>query len=131
MSDVIMYYEGDCELCSRRVAFFRKYDTENHVAWQNISESMDGLGISFEEALKQALARDADGKLQRGLDAYITLWAVLPTWRFLSKAIAIAPVKVLLTLYYDFFAARHSAKRLHIAQTTKKSRRRKKNARKK
>lgn len=129
---IIVYYDGDCESCSGVVHFSQRFDKKTgKIQWQNIAENMDGLGIPFEEAIREFLVRDNDGKLQWGIDAFITLGQELPGWRFFASVASIPPLKMLLTVYYQFFARRHHKKRLATLAQTGIRRRKQKNTRKK
>lgn len=124
MPNIIVYYDGSCALCSRTIRFHRhSCPSEANVVWQDISRDMQGLGIPFEEATRQFLVRDAEGKLHRGIDAFIFLWGALPRLKLLARIASIAPVRALLSFYYGIVAERHSKKHLGHApgKTPKKN----------
>lgn len=117
MSKITFYYVSSCPTCQSYVNSMKDKDKEGVVHWHDMQKDMGDLGISYQEAVKQPLARDASGKLQRGVDAFITLWNELPAFRLIATGLNTALTKSLFSLYYQTFAEirpnKHSCYRYH------------------
>ena len=107
MSQVTMYFDGACPLCQREVALLKRLDKAKNVKWQDISKDIGDLvndGISFEEAMQQLHARDKNNQLQKGVDAFITVWRELPYFRILAFLGSLPGIKWLAAVSYAVFA---------------------------
>ena len=79
-----MYYDGACPICSKEVATYRRLDRDNAVTWHDVSVSDGDLGldgVSQSDALTILHARLPDGRLVKGVDAFIAVWERLPRFQ--------------------------------------------------
>lgn len=104
---ITVYFDGYCPICSREVAGYRRLATRHPVDWRDLAGAEDVLaGESFDltAALTLLHVRDGDGRLQRGLDAHLCLWAALPGWHRLVWPIRHVPgLRPLLQRVYLLF----------------------------
>lgn len=104
---ITVYFDGYCPVCSREVAGYRRLATRQPVCWRDLAGAEDVLaGESFDLAAALTLlhVRDGDGRLLRGLDAHLCLWAALPGWHRLVWPIRHLPgLRPLLERAYRLF----------------------------
>lgn len=104
---ITVYFDGDCPVCSREVAGYRRLAPRRPIRWRNLAGADDVLaGESFDLAAALTLlhVRDGDGCLLRGLDAHLCLWSALPGWRWLVGPIRRLPrLRLLLERTYLVF----------------------------
>lgn len=82
-------YDGACPLCRREIAVYRDLkplEPGSPVSFADISNTAVQLppGISREELLARFHVQGRDGQLLSGAQAFLTLWAALPGWRWLA-----------------------------------------------
>ncbi len=80
-------YDGACPLCRREVAIYRGLRSVQPLRFVDVSVA-SGLppGTTREQLLARFHVQRADGTLASGADAFLTLWAHLPGWRWLARA---------------------------------------------
>ena len=104
---ITVFYDGKCGLCAKEIDYYRKIAVDGVFAWQDITASADELkqaGIRLSEGLKLLHAKDADGKLHVGVDAFILIWKQLQWWRFLALFIALPLIRQIANMAYKVFA---------------------------
>lgn len=101
-----VYYDGDCPICQREIAFYRRRAGAEHVSWVDI-ESADGadLGPDLDKAQAKARlhVRLADGRLVSGARGFAALWLALPAFRWAGRIAASPPVAWPLERLYRAF----------------------------
>jgi predicted DCC family thiol-disulfide oxidoreductase YuxK len=105
-SPVSVYYDGDCPVCSREIATYRRLTPEDAVRWVDASscdESELGEGLDRAQALGLFHLRDESGRVLSGLDAFIALWARVPGFGFVARLAALPPMRLLLGFGYRAF----------------------------
>ena len=104
---ITVFYDGKCGLCSKEINHYRKIAPDNIFAWQDITESVNDLkieGINLAEGLKLLHAKDADGTLHVGVDAFILIWKQLKRWWLLAAFVSLPLVNQLADFSYRRFA---------------------------
>lgn len=104
---ITVFYDGKCGLCSKEINHYRKIAPEGIFDWQDINESADALkkeGVSLSEGLKLLHAKDHNGQLHIGVDAFILIWKQLKRWRILSTIIGLPIIRRIANLAYRAFA---------------------------
>lgn len=79
-------YNGECSICSFEINQYRKYsDTQLlDIEFENLHETnLDDWGVSQDEA-KRRLHVEKDGKIYKGIDAFIQLWEDMPRYKLLA-----------------------------------------------
>jgi len=88
----MVFYDGDCPLCRREIAHYRRMDSAKRLHWvdaANEPETLAGHGLSLERTMAELHALDAAGRWQRGVDAFLVIWQHLPAYRWLAKLVTV------------------------------------------
>ncbi len=113
---ITVFYDGKCGLCSREIRHYRKIAPDGLFDWQDITESADRLneeGITLAEGLKLLHARDGNGKIHVGVDAFILIWTQLKRWKALAILVSLPLVKQVANFSYKAFAHWRFKKLVH------------------
>lgn len=84
----VLYFDGDCPVCSREIAMYRSQAGAENVCWVDAARcTVDDLGpgLTRDAALARLHLRRPDGSLVSGAAAFTTLWLALPKWAWLGK----------------------------------------------
>ena len=103
-----VFYDGDCPLCRREIAHYRRIDSGERLHWvdaANEPETLAEHGLSLERAMAELHVRDGDGCWQRGIDAFLVIWQHLPAYRWLAKLVTVLGLRHPLGFIYRHFAA--------------------------
>jgi len=105
-----IYFDGECPVCSREIAAYRKLRGAEEFAWVNAAqasqghdESVLGEGLSREAALARMHVRDANGQLIGGAAAFAAIWSALPQFRWLGRIASTRPALWILEPGYKLF----------------------------
>lgn len=74
---IIVFYDGKCGVCSKEINHYRKIAPSGMFDWQDITESACELNkkdISLSQGLRLLHAKDDDGLVHVGVDAFILIW---------------------------------------------------------
>ncbi len=105
---IIVFYDGKCGLCSKEINHYRKIAPNGIFDWQDITESADDLkkeGISLSEGLKLLHAKDEEGLIHVGVDAFILIWKHLKRWRILAFCFGLPIIRPIANILYRYFAS--------------------------
>jgi len=105
---ITVFYDGKCGLCFKEINYYRNIAPDNIFDWQDITKSADDLkkeGVSLSTGLKLLHAKDDNGQLQVGVDAFIIIWKQLKRWRFLAAFIALPIIRQTANMAYRVFAS--------------------------
>ncbi len=106
---VTVFFDGDCPLCAREVAFYRRLDGKRALRWRDVRGNAADLareGVSQSQALARLHVRTAGGRIVTGVDAFVAIWERLPGFRAIAPIARRSPVRWVLARGYDWFAAR-------------------------
>lgn len=105
---ITVYYDGQCGLCRREIAYYKRIQPVNVFNWVDITQNADVLkehNITLVAALKHLHVLDNNKQLKRGLDAFLVIWQALGGfWRFMSIVMAWPGVRHLGYWGYTLFA---------------------------
>ena len=104
---ITVFYDGKCGLCSKEINHYRKIAPNGIFDWQDITKSTDDLkkeGISLPQGLKLLHAKDDNGQLHVGVDAFILIWKQLKLWRILAAVVAFPIIRQTTNIAYRAFA---------------------------
>lgn len=112
-----VFYDGACPLCRREIALYRNLPAREPVKYVDISDASCPVpaGQSREALLARFHVQHADGRMDGGARAFLTLWARLPYWRWLARIGAMPGIVALLELLYSrFLRLRPAIQRLAV-----------------
>ena len=102
-----VFYDGKCGLCSKEINHYRKIAPENIFEWIDITQSTKILkqeNLDLEDTLRLLHAKDDDGKLHIGTDAFILIWRQLKRWRILATIVSLPIIRQTANIVYKIFA---------------------------
>ncbi len=105
-ASLIVYFDGDCPLCRREIAFFRKREAPGRIHWINICDSSeDGLGANLSrcDAMKRFTVRKSDGSLLSGAPAFVEMWKLTPGFSWLGHLGQYKSIGIILEMLYRGF----------------------------
>ncbi|WP_372055976.1 DUF393 domain-containing protein [Tistrella mobilis] len=102
-----LLHDGSCPLCAREVALYRRLAPEDgRVGFLDVSAE-DGRPLPAGIDRRRAMARlhliTADGRVETGARAMLTLWQQLPGFRVAARLLRIPPLPWLLEIGYRGF----------------------------
>lgn len=86
----IIFFDGGCRLCSAEIQHYNKLDGGRRLDLVDFTRdpaSLNALGVSYEQAMRRLHALDQDGILRDGVRAFVAIWAELPYYNLLAKAV--------------------------------------------
>ena len=99
-----VYYDGNCPLCQREIAFYQRRQGSDSIHWHDVSQTGLTAGdLTRGDALRRFHVRRTDGTLVSGARAFAELLKTMPTLRWLGLALAVPPVSWLAELGYRAF----------------------------
>ena len=101
----IVFFDGSCPLCRAEIDLYRRQDGEGLIQFVDVSADNVPLDPRLTPATAQARfhVRAADGTLQSGAAAFVTLWSALPAWRVAARVARLPGATPLLELAYRAF----------------------------
>jgi predicted DCC family thiol-disulfide oxidoreductase YuxK len=106
-SDLTVFYDGYCPVCSREVASYQRMTLTTSIAWLDLAGSIDVLkseSFTMQQALTLLHVKDAQGNLHIGLAAHVLLWQHVPGFKWLSALLRWSPrLQALCNYFYLFF----------------------------
>lgn len=106
-SDLTVYYDGLCRVCSFEIDHYKKKNIENKIRFVDITSmdfSEEAEGLKGHNYHKHIHARTADGQLVKGVDVFLEVWKVLPGFSVLKKIISNSLLRPAFDLGYKAFA---------------------------
>lgn len=104
---ITVFYDGKCGLCSKEINHYKAIAPDGIFIWEDITQSTTALkreGISLSDGLRLLHAKDQNGQMHIGLDAFILIWGQLKRWKILSKLASLPIIYQILTFAYKAFA---------------------------
>lgn len=105
-SRLTIFYDGQCPLCRREIAFYRRQKGSELLDWVDVADSGQGMvapGLSACNALSRFHVMDTAGRLFSGGTAFARLWLELPAFNWFGHVFQNAPMAWILDRVYDFF----------------------------
>ena len=102
-SALTVYFDGQCPVCSREIAMYRRQAGAGSIAWVDATTcpvAVLGTDLSRQGALARLHVRTADGELRSGAEAFTTLWRHLPKIALLGRVLSRRPFLAILEVGY-------------------------------
>jgi predicted DCC family thiol-disulfide oxidoreductase YuxK len=103
MSEVTVWFDGSCPLCTREIALMRRLDQRDAIDFIDIGHTATACPIDRAALLARFHAREADGPLVSGAAAFAAMWRAIPLLRPLGLAARNATVLAVLEKLYRLF----------------------------
>jgi predicted DCC family thiol-disulfide oxidoreductase YuxK len=107
MKQVSVYFDGLCHLCSREIAHYQKMRGSARIRFVDISATDFNApreGLDPQAVHRELHAKESDGTIRTGVDAFILIWSQLEALRWLVPVAKFGPVNFLLRQAYRVFA---------------------------
>ncbi len=99
---VTVWYDGDCPLCSREIAWLRRLDRRGGIDFVNLAAG-GSCPLDRATLLERFHAREADGPLVSGAAAFAAMWRAIPVLRPFGRLARIPTVLWMLERAYRLF----------------------------
>ena len=106
-SMIKVFYDDRCPLCIREINYYKRITPSADIVWRGIDQNINTLeknGISYIESLKILHVINTEGKLYRGVDAFILIWQQLSGWRWFAKIVKLPVIYHVSKTLYSIFA---------------------------
>lgn len=107
LKQTIVFYDGSCPLCQKEIRHYIRIDHSRSINWVDISINTSLLthyDIAFKDAMKKLHAVEVNGDIRIGIDAFLTIWQLLPYYQYLAKIVLLFKLKKPMTWTYNIFA---------------------------
>lgn len=103
----IIIFDDHCGMCSKEISYYKSLSTKNKFLWCDLhgeSQFLQQFNISRKEALMSLHAIDEQGKIYKGIDAFIIIWQELSYWKILAFIIKLPIINQIAKYLYQRFA---------------------------
>ena len=97
-----VYFDGSCPLCRAEIDHYSRQDGAEALRFCDISQTVP-KGLTREQAMARFHVRNTDETLVSGAAAFISIWRVLPNWRWAARVAALPGMMNLLEGAYRMF----------------------------
>ena len=111
-------------MCAKEIAYYQKICPEGLFCWEGISKNqatLERLDISPVNALMSLHVKELNGKVYKGVDAFIKIWRYLPYFKWLSFVVSLPIIYHSACLLYLFFAKYRFARLPHCQAVLEKN----------
>lgn len=102
MTELLVWFDGDCPLCRREIALMRRLDRRRAITFLDLASEGTACPIDRADLLARFHARE-NGRLLSGAAAFAAMWRVIPLLRPLGLAARNGRVLALLEAAYRRF----------------------------
>lgn len=104
------YYNGACPVCRPEIEHYARIAARNGRPQRLVDISRDRTalaeyGVDEVDVLRRLHVLDGDGRLHRGVDAFIAIWRTLPRYRWLARVMGAPVVRPIAGVVYDRMVA--------------------------
>jgi len=103
-SEIAVYFDGGCPMCSKEIAYYQGLDTQNRVHWVDVATENPSCPIGYEQQALLArfhVKEIASDRMLSGAAGFARLWCAMPQpWRAAGLVASVPPVTWLLELGY-------------------------------
>jgi predicted DCC family thiol-disulfide oxidoreductase YuxK len=88
MSELTVFYDGLCHVCSWEMESYKKRDLQNKIDFIDINDetfSAEKAGLNPKEIHRVFHVKTRDGRILKGVEGFIAIWKIFPEFRMLAK----------------------------------------------
>ena len=104
---ISVFYDDKCGLCTREINYYKKICPKEAFDWKGVSTSKQALeddGISISYALRILHAKDQNGDMHLGVDAFILIWRQIKGWKYLAVFVSLPIIYGIAGFFYKRFS---------------------------
>ena len=102
MSELVVWFDGNCPLCRREIAWMRSLDRTHSITFIDLASGPENCPLDRAELLARFHALE-NGRLVSGAEAFAAMWRVIPRLRFLGRLAENRTILALLEQAYRLF----------------------------
>lgn len=105
---ISVFYDGECGLCAKEISYYRRLAPDGVFIWYDITKSsieLEAEGVGLAQGLRIIHAKDDNGVIHTGVDAFILIWKQLKKWRFLAVFVSLPVMRQTVGVLYGVFAS--------------------------
>jgi len=105
-SQLTVYYDGACPLCSREIGWYQKQKGGDAIVWFDVSKSTSewvSPQLSTCDALRRLHVKKMDGTFVSGAAAFSALWVEFPRLKMLGMFIGLPVMSIIAEFAYRLF----------------------------
>lgn len=97
-----VYFDGSCPLCRAEIDHYSRQDGAEALRFCDVSKTVP-KDLTREQAMARFHVRNIDETLVSGAAAFISIWCVLPNWRWAARVAALPGMLNFLEATYRMF----------------------------
>ena len=101
-----LLYDGSCVVCHKEISYYKKHDNQNQLELVDISAQdfkAEKFNLTDFEVNKYFHVITEEGKMLKGVPAFIKIWETLPGFEKWAKAAKFWPATPLMKFGYVVF----------------------------
>lgn len=105
MKTLTVYFDGSCPLCRAEIEHYREQEGASRLNFRDVSQAGQPLERDLErtQAMSRFHVRPSDGGLLSGAAAFVSIWRLLPRWRWAARIADLPGAMLLLEFGYRLF----------------------------
>lgn len=113
MQKPMVFFDGNCPVCSREIRFYRRRRGAEQIVWVDVNSCESATlppGLDRASLLERFHVTDRQGNVNDGASAFIALWRELPGLKLLARIAGSKPVLPILEVLYLLFLKLRSSR---------------------
>ena len=100
-----VFFDGSCPLCRWEISLYQGAVPTSPIQWIDVSDTRQTAieGCSCRELMARFHVQTKEGAMLSGAAAFVALWLLYPSWRWLGKLGSLPGMQALLELLYRGF----------------------------
>lgn len=100
-----VFFDGSCPLCRWEISLYQGAVPTSPIQWIDVSDTKQTAieGCSCRELMARFHVQTSEGAMLSGAAAFVALWLLYPSWRWLGKLGSLPGMQALLELLYRGF----------------------------
>ena len=100
-----VFFDGSCPLCRWEISLYQGAVPTSPIQWVDVSDTKQTAieGCSCRELMARFHVQTKEGAMLSGAAAFVALWLLYPSWRWLGKLGSLPGMQALLELLYRGF----------------------------